>query len=111
LIGKITGPDPYVVRGMLKIDAGQCPVVEIRLRVTAGAGGQFYWGTTAAPGFSEDRVRTFDVIADGAFHTYRIELGTHAGWAGQTIAGIRIDPGNGAAAADFALVYVRGVKE
>jgi hypothetical protein len=73
--------------------------------------GQLYWGTAAEPGFSEERVLLFAVQADGRMHEYRLEPGRHPRWAGQTITALRLDPGNGAASAEFALESVRGGKE
>ena len=46
--------------------------------------------------------------ADGRFHEYRLDAGAHKLWHGQTIVALRIDPGNGAAAAAFAIDFIRG---
>ena len=81
------------------------------MRVTAGQGGQFYWTTDASPGFAEDKTIRFALQDDGQFHEYRLEPGRDPSWSGQTITGLRIDPGNGAASAEFAIDYVRGAKE
>jgi hypothetical protein len=51
------------------------------------------------------------VQADGRMHEYRLEPGRHPGWSGQTITALRLDPGNGAASAEFAVEFVRGGKE
>jgi hypothetical protein len=109
LCGRITGGDPYLVRGLLRVRAEDCPVLLIRLRLTAGHGGQFYWTTEASPAFAEDKVLNFEVQADGQWHEYRLDPGRHPLWAGQRITAIRLDPGNGAAAAEFGLEFVRGV--
>ena len=109
LTGKIFGADPFFGRGMLSVAPDKYRAVEFRLRVSAGNGGQFYWGTATASGFSEDRVALFDLVADGQFHTYHIDLSKHPQWVGRKITAIRIDPGNGAATGDFAVEYVRGV--
>ena len=108
LAGSITGPDPYLVRSLLQVSAATCRVVVLRMRVSAGQTGQLYWGTTEAPGFSEQRVVVFPLQADGQFHEYRIPVGDHPEWKGRTITELRIDPGNGAAKAEFAIDYVRG---
>ncbi len=109
LAGSITGGDPYLVRSLLNVPADRCPVIALRMRVTAGQMGQLYWGTRQAPGFSEQRVVVFPLQADGQFHEYRIPVGEHPQWKGQTITELRIDPGNGARQAEFAIDYVRGV--
>ena len=109
LAGSITGADPYLVRSLLNVSANDCPVIVLRMRVTAGQTGQLYWGTRQAPGFSEQRVVVFPLQADGQFHEYRLPVGEHPQWKGQTITELRIDPGNGARQAEFAIDYVRGV--
>jgi hypothetical protein len=107
LAGRITGPDPYIVRGMLRVRADECPVVVLRMRVTAGQGGQLYWATESSPGIAEDKVIVFPIQADGQFHEYRLEPAKHPLWAGQTITTLRIDPDNGAPSADFAIDFIR----
>lgn len=109
LVGSITGPDPYLIRSMLNVPAATCQAVVLRMRVTAGQMGQLYWATADAPGFSEQRVVGFPLQADGQFHEYRIPVGQHPEWKGRTITELRIDPGNGAAKAEFAIDYLRGV--
>ncbi len=110
LAGSITGPDPYLARSMLRIRGDACPAVVVRMRVTAGELGQFYWGTESSPGFSEERVVNFPIQADGQFHEYRLDLSRHPRWSGQTITALRLDPGNGARAGEFAVDYIRGVE-
>jgi hypothetical protein len=78
------------------------------MRVTAGQGGEFFWTTAASRSFSEDKKAVFPLAADGEFHEYRLEVGRHALWSGQTITAIRLDPGNGASQAEFAVECVRG---
>jgi len=66
--------------------------VVVRMRTPVGEGAQLYWGTAAAPGFAEARVLNFPITGDGKWHEYRLPVGTHAGWKGQKITGIRLDP-------------------
>jgi len=108
LEGRITGPDPYIIRTMLRVPGDRCPVIRVRMRVTAGQGGEFFWTTAASRSFSEDKKVVFPLAADGEFHEYRLEVGRHALWSGQTITAIRLDPGNGASQAEFAVEWVRG---
>jgi hypothetical protein len=108
LSGKITGPDPYVVRMLVDVAGDQCPVIRLRMRVTAGQGGQFFWTTEASLGFAEDKTVRFAMQADGQFREYRLEPGHDPNWAGQKITALRIDPGNGANSGEFAIDYVRG---
>jgi uncharacterized protein (DUF885 family) len=53
----------------------------------------------------------FEVQTDGQMREYRVEMARHPRWSGQTITALRLDPGNGAALADFAVEHVRGGKE
>jgi len=108
LTGKITGPDPYLIRTLVDVAGDRCPVILLRMRLTAGYGGQLFWMTSTSPAFSEQQAVRFAVQPDGRFHEYRLEPGKHPGWAGQVITALRIDPGNGAAAGEFAIDYVRG---
>lgn len=110
LTGRITGGDPYVVRSMLRVRGDDCPVLVLRMRATAGRGGQFFWMTEASPGFTEDKSFHLDVRPDGQFREYRLEVAKHAAWAGQTITGLRIDPSDGGARGEFAIDYVRSAK-
>jgi hypothetical protein len=107
LVGEIIGHDPFLCRPLLRVRGIDAPVVRLRLGVTAGQVGQFYWSTEAAPGFSEERVLTFPLNADGQFHEYVLKVGQHPAWAGQIITAVRLDPGNGARAASFALDFIR----
>ena len=81
------------------------------MRVTAGQGGQLFWTTQSSPGFAEDKTVRFAIQPDGRFHEYRLEPGRDPMWSGQTITGLRIDPGNGAPSAEFGIDYVRGEKD
>jgi hypothetical protein len=107
LAGRITGGDPFLVRMAVRVAGDSCPVIGLRMRVTAGRGGEFYWTTASSPGFAPDKLLGFPLLADGQWHEYRLEPGKHPLWAGHSITGIRIDPGNGAREGEFAIDYVR----
>lgn len=111
LVGRITGGDPYLGRSMLRVRGDDYPVLRLRMRLTAGVGGQLFWGTETEPGFAEQRSIRFDLKADGQMHEYRLEPGKHALWSGQTITALRLDPGNGAPGAEFAIESLRGGKD
>jgi len=108
LVTTTLGGDPYLVRSRCRIEGDAVQTIMLRLRVTAGAGGQFYWTTEASPAFAEDKVAHFDIIADGNWHEYRIPVGDHPLWRGQTITAIRLDPGNGATGAEVGVDWMRG---
>lgn len=106
LQGIISGTDPYLIRTMLRVDAASAPVLRIRMRSTAGGGGQFFWTTESSPAFAEDRSIRFAVQPDGQFHEYRLEPGNHPAWAGQTITGLRIDPAGGTSSGEMGIDYL-----
>jgi len=106
LVGRITGPDPYLVRSLLRVPASECPAIVLRLRVSEGGGGQLFWATIDSPGFAEEKSVRFPVQADGRFHDVRLDLSDHPRWRGRTITAIRIDPTGGAAAGEFALDHI-----
>ncbi len=96
LFGRISGGDPYLVRPLLRVAGDTCLAIRLNLRVTADSGGQLFWTTESSPEFDEQRTIRFPVIPDGRFHEYRIDVGQHPAWKGQTITGLRLDPCGGA---------------
>ncbi len=110
LKGRITGPDPYVGRTLLRAESAGCPKVSIHMKVTVGEYAQFYWVTENAPEFNEQKVTVFKVLPDGEFHTYTMDLSQHPLWVGQTITSIRLDPTNGADTGEFEIDWIRAVR-
>jgi hypothetical protein len=104
----VTGGDPYMVRNFLSVSGESIKEVVVRMKASESQGAQFYWGTAAAPGFAEARVFNFPIIPDGEWHDYRIPVGTHAAWKGQTITGIRLDPLQPGVAATVEIDSIRG---
>ena len=107
LAGKIAGADPYLVRSPARVPGRADEVLRLRMRLTAGSGGQFFWTTESTPDFDEEKSLRFAVIADREFHEYRLPVGHHPMWSGQTITAIRLDPTGGVASGEFALDYLR----
>lgn len=87
----VTGRDPYIGRSRLRVPAGTCHTLVVRMKKTAGARGQVFWATAAEPGLSDKRYLNYSTVCDGQFHDVRIPVGEHPGWQG-TITAIRIDP-------------------
>jgi hypothetical protein len=112
LLMQITGTDPYMVRPFLDVPGDSVRTIVVRMRVTGGENGQFYWTTKASPPFAEDKVRVFPIQTDGQWHTYEITVGDHLLWKGHEITGIRLDPANGVGAVggEAEVDYIRGVK-
>ena len=77
------------------------------MRVTSGSGGQLFWATDESPTFDETRSVRFQVIPDGRFHEYRLQMRQHPDWSEQTITQLRLDPCNGARAGEFNVDYLR----
>ena len=107
IVGSLTGPDPYLVRSALQVAGDDSPRIRVRMRLTNGHQAQFYWTTMNSPQFGEDKVVLFDVMPDGHFHEYLLDLNKHLLWGGQTITGIRLDPCNGVKDGMFEMDSVR----
>jgi hypothetical protein len=104
----VTGVDPFMTRQVLRVDGSTVAEVAIRMRAPTGTEAQFYWGTQATPGFAEERVIDFPITGDGQWHEYRLPVGTHASWKGQTITAIRLDPLSPGSAATVDIDWIRG---
>ncbi|MFQ6133347.1 MAG: hypothetical protein ACE5R4_14990 [Armatimonadota bacterium] len=109
---RITGGDPYLVRPFLQVDGDDYGAVLVRMAVSGGEAGQFYWTTAASPGFAEDKVVHIPIQADGKMHTYRLEVGAHALWKGHKITAVRLDPtnGEGGVGTEALVDFVKGVR-
>ncbi len=95
------------------LDLGYNDFLELRIQVPAAYTGpiQIFYGTTLNTGFSATRqvdIPAATVPDDGAFHTYRIDLGLEVYWRG-TLRDLRIDAVDGAGTSGmaFAIDYVR----
>jgi len=108
LVGRIAGPDPYLIRSPIRVEGDAYPLLRLRMRLTAGSGGQFFWATESSPGFDEEKAIRFSVVPDNQFHEYRLELSRNPMWAGQVITAIRLDPTSGVNSGEFAVDYLRG---
>ena len=107
LLTRSTGGDPYMVRPLCRLDGDTIRSIRIRLRGTGGRGGQFYWTTLRSPGFDESKVIQFELPLDGEWHEVVLPVGEHPLWRGQTITGIRLDPGS-AANTEVEIDWIRG---
>jgi len=79
----------------LEIPAGREVTIVVRMKVSAGEKGQIFWKDKEHGrwGWSEERSEKFDLILDGNFHEYRIEMTTSPLWTG-IIEQFRFDPSN-----------------
>jgi len=108
LVGRIAGPDPYLIRSPVRVEGDAYPLLRLKMRLTAGTSGQFFWATESSPQFDEEKTIRFSVIPDNQFHEYRLELSRNPMWAGQVITAIRLDPTGGVNSGEFAIDYFRG---
>ncbi|MBN1491071.1 MAG: glycoside hydrolase family 99-like domain-containing protein, partial [Phycisphaerae bacterium] len=90
--GRSLGSDPQCITGpMLGLDAGIIKRITMVMSTTAGTDAELYWATDAAPGWAGERSVSFALVADGALHTYALDVATHPAWTG-TIRQLRLDP-------------------
>ncbi len=110
LTTRTTGGDPYMVRATVDVAGDDVPAIVIRMRVTDGNTGQFYWTTESSPTFAEDKTKRFETNTDGDWHEYRVELAGDKMWSGQRITAIRLDPTNGGTGAEVGVDWIRAAK-
>ncbi len=105
LRGTSLSGDPFMERPKMWLLPNLFSKIVIRMRVNGGTKGQVYYTTTAEPGYSEDKSLQFDLIPDGMWHDYVLDMGSLPKWAGKTINGIRLDPTNtNGASFDIAMI-------
>ncbi len=86
---RATAKDPYMhVR--VDVTGGQM-ALEYRARSTAPSPAQIYWITRESPRRGEDKVRSFETIADNEWHDYAVDFKAR----GQ-VTDIRLDPADNA---------------
>ncbi len=94
----ITGRDPHIARGMLRVPPDTHSALTVRMRITGGADeAQVFWATADAPRFRDDKFMNFPIQPDGEWHEYTIPVGEHEKWQGQQIVALRLDPSVGEA--------------
>ena len=111
--GTTSGTSPQVIRSNFSgpdLDLGFNDYLELRIQVPASHTGDINisYGTTATTGFSTARVLSIPdalVPTDGAFHTYRIDVGPEPWWRAN-LRDLRIEPSSTSGQA-FAIDYLR----
>jgi hypothetical protein len=88
-----TGDDPFMVSSPITVPADEYNQLGIRMKISDGGstGGQLFFVTDADSEWSESKSLVFDVIGDGEYHDYVLDLSTVEGWAG-LITQLRLDP-------------------
>ncbi|MHC4400757.1 MAG: glycoside hydrolase family 99-like domain-containing protein [Planctomycetota bacterium] len=90
LAGESTGHDPILQGPGVQIEAATTRQLSIRMRASADDRAQLFWGTTVT-GPSEANSVRLDLIGDGQFHEYTVDLGACRQWRG-LIVSLRFDP-------------------
>ena len=87
----VSDNDPHLLTPRITLQASDWRSLEITMATTIpNQRGQFYWIEPSGSA-TEDRSVTWDIIADGAMHTYTLDLASNPNWNG-TIGLLRIDP-------------------
>jgi hypothetical protein len=103
LRSRVIAEDPWLYGPATLIDAGKLKTLAIRMRLTAGEGGQVFWAIPGG-GMAPERSATFPLQGDGQFHEYTIDLAKAPSWKGYVVQ-LRIDPGS-AVGAEVEIDYV-----
>ncbi|XSG75823.1 hypothetical protein ACP8Y2_02235 [Herpetosiphon llansteffanensis] len=83
--------DPHLLSPRITLDSAQWSKLEITMATSLpNQHGQLYW-MAPGEGATEDRSVAWDVIGDGALHTYTLDLSQIPTWQGQ-IGMLRLDP-------------------
>ncbi len=91
---EMTDSDPYLISPRISLSG---PLqVRLRCRFRGAGEAQFYWSTTQAPDFREDRVVRFRLLHDEAWHEYDVNLPVRG-----VLTQIRFDPGADAGKAEI----------
>jgi hypothetical protein len=104
LTGRTTGSDPVLQLPALQIEAHQLHRLSFRMRSNRTQRVQVFWSTTLTA-MHGDASLGIEVVGDGQFHEYELDLSTNPHWRG-VIDILRIDPGT-EPGVEFALDYVR----
>jgi hypothetical protein len=75
----------------MDMDPNTVSGVKLRMKITGGKAGQIFWITEEEKNWSEERSAKFNLIPDGEFHEYIIDLSKEKGWTGH-IRQFRFDP-------------------
>ena len=78
---RVTGFDPYIHAPRVNLVGERDRYIELRLRATSGRQIKIYY-TTPTGGWSESRSLAFDIVADGEYRDYLVDLWESPGWTG-----------------------------
>lgn len=88
-----SGDDPVMTSAAIEFSAQDFGTLSITMKVSEGEQtfGEVFFLTDTDSVMDEVKHKTFDVISDGEFHTYDINMASVSGWYG-LVTQIRIDP-------------------
>ncbi|MDE3089677.1 MAG: hypothetical protein KGJ80_09905 [Chloroflexota bacterium] len=109
LLTQSLGTDPYMASPLFDVPALAIGEIEITMRVRASAPttrGALYWLASDQADFWPGKRKVFDVQADGAYHSYRIDIASDGGlYLGDHILRLRLNPTE--VPADIAIQSIR----
>ena len=104
LFGRSTGRDPVLQVPGMQVEASRLHRLTFRLRTDRNQRVQIFWATTLTA-LNEDASLGIEVVGDGQFHDYEIDLAKNPHWRG-VVTILRIDPAT-EPDVEFAFDYVR----
>lgn len=112
LLFQTEGDDPFLGSPPISVPTMNLGPVELRMRVTADSPqveGAVFWITSSDGEFLPDKQKTFEVNADGEFHTYRVNLDTGGNlFVGDNIIQLRLDPTDRPALVELDYIRITG---
>jgi len=93
LVGNSSGTDPFAESPATWVNTREHRWVYVRMSQTAGTTAQIFFQTETFPAFTEDKVVSFPIIADGVMRDYVVPMGDSANYKG-VITKWRFDPTN-----------------
>ncbi len=104
LSAKAANHDPILYGPRVNIDASRVKTIEIKMRMDKADFGQVFFADRYQDMDQEKSVK-FDVVGDGDFHVYRVDMSGNPRWRG-TIGALRIDP-NGIEGSRVEVAYIK----
>lgn len=104
LIIQSAGNDPHMVSPATAISSDTYKQIEVRMKVGAGAIGQFFFTTQDVPFHVEEASLVFPLERSDEFVTYTVDMSAVPAWTG-TIGDLRFDPTDQAATIE--IDYIR----
>ena len=108
LEAEITGDDPYMYAPPISLAPDSVKTVVVRVSITCGKMGQFYFAAEGEKASAEEMCVHFDLTPDGQMHDVRIPVGDNPHWRGHRITSLRFDPEHGASPGVVRIESMRG---